>query len=488
MEQDDLFIDGKWQPGHGDAFTSTNPATEDMLWQGGAANALDVDDAVKSARAAFPDWSNRSFEHRLEIVHRFKSLLTERKEQLAEIISQENGKPFWDALGEVSAMINKIDISANAYNERTPTKINEVAGGRTALRHRAHGVLAVYGPFNFPGHLPNGHIVPALLAGNTLIFKPSELTPLAAQAVVRCWETAGLPNGVLNLVQGARETGEVLSRHGDIDGLLFTGSASVGRLLHEEFGGQTEKILALELGGNNPLIVWDTDQYEAAALMIVQSAYVTSGQRCTCARRLIVPEGKAGNQIVEALLARMETIRVGAFTESPEPYMGPVITNAAADKILVQQQALLASSGKALRKSERSQEGIPFLTPGLIEVDTSQARPDEEIFGPLLQVLRVPTFEQAIEQANATRFGLAAGLLSDDAALYQQFLTRIRAGIVNWNKPLTGASSAAPFGGIGLSGNHRPSAYYAADYCAYPMASMESDVLALPDQKIPGLS
>lgn len=482
-----IFIGGTWEAGHGEALTSTNPANNDVVWQGKGADGAQVAAAVEAARAASHSWSRRSSEDRVAIAKKYQELLTNKKQELAEVISQENGKPLWDSLGELTAMANKVSISIDAYHERTPTRITGDDETRIALRHRAHGVLAVFGPFNFPGHLPNGHIVPALLAGNTVVFKPSELTPLMGERMVSCWQEAGLPPGVLNLVQGEVATGQALSQNPDLDGLLFTGSASVGQLLHRQFGGQTEKILALELGGNNPLVVHEVGDVEAAALVAVQSGYLTSGQRCTCARRLIVPQGAPGDLFVEALEARLRKIVVGAYDQDETPFMGPVINNHAADSILTAQAALISSGGKAVSETKRLVDGLPFLAPGLIDVTGIETRGDAEIFGPLLQIIRVGTFEAALAEANATRFGLAAGLLSDNEDLWTQFLDNSRAGIVNWNKPLTGASSAAPFGGIGLSGNHRPSAYYAADYCAYPVASMESSVLTLPSAPVVGL-
>ncbi len=234
------------------------------------------------------------------LVEKFAALLEANKAELTRIIACETSKPRWEATTEVTAMINKIAISVKAYHTRTGEQHTEMPDGAATLRHRPHGVLAVFGPYNFPGHLPNGHIVPALLAGNTVIFKPSELTPLTGEAVVKLWEQAGLPPGVLNLVQGGRETGQALSALSDIDGLLFTGSAGTGYQLHRQLAGQPEKILGLEMGGNNPLIVEDPEDIDAAVHLTIQSAFITAGQRCTCARRLLVKRGAQGGCVPEA--------------------------------------------------------------------------------------------------------------------------------------------------------------------------------------------
>ena len=356
------------------------------------------------------------------------------------------------------------------------------------LRHKPHGVVAVFGPYNFPGHLPNGHIVPALLAGNTVVFKPSEQTPKVAELTLGCWIEAGLPAGVLNLVQGARQTGAALAAHPGIDGLFFTGSSRTGNLLHAQFGGHPETILALEMGGNNALIVDQLADIDAAVYCIIQSAFISAGQRCTCARRLLVPEGEWGDGLLGRLVSVAASLRVGAYDAEPAPFMGAVISLDAAQHLLKVQERLIDKGARPLLGMSQPLEGAALLTPGIIDVSAVQPRADEEVFGPLLQVVRYADFDAAIVEANATRFGLAAGLLSDSRERYEAFWLSSRAGIVNWNKPLTGAASSAPFGGIGASGNHRPSAYYAADYCAYPVASLESEQLVLPDSLAPGVS
>ncbi len=479
MSDGHLHIDGAWVTGHGPAFESLDPASGETLWQGAAADAADVDRAVDAARRAFPDWAARSLGERIACLERYATAVEAAKPALAETIARETGKPLWDATGEVGAMVGKIAISVAAHEERTPTRERVAGGLRQRLTHRPHGVLAVFGPFNFPGHLPNGHIVPALLAGNTVVLKPSELTPATAEAMLRLWVEAGLPRGVLNLVQGGRETGMALSVHPGIDGVLFTGSFETGRALARQMAEEPGRILALEMGGNNPLIVWEAADREAAARLIVQSAFITSGQRCTCARRLVLPEGAEGDAILERLEALIARLVVGAWNDDPEPFMGPLVTPAAAERVLDAAAHLLEAGATALVPPHRLERGDAFLAPGLLDVTAVRDRPDGEVFGPLLQVIRVPDFEAALAEANNTRYGLAAGLVSDSADLYRQFHVRVRAGIANWNRPTTGASSAAPFGGIGRSGNHRPSAYYAADYCAYPMASLED-----PDDRV----
>ena len=482
------YIAGAWHAGQGESLESLNPVSQEAIWHGQAASAEQVDAAVQAARAAFPAWASRSLDERIAVLEQFAATLKQHADALGHCIGEETGKPLWETVTEVTSMVNKVAISIQSYRERTGEKSGPLADATAVLRHKPHGVVAVFGPYNFPGHLPNGHIVPALLAGNCVVFKPSELTPKVAELTVKCWIEAGLPAGVLNLVQGARETGVALAAHDGIDGLFFTGSSRTGSLLHSQFAGRPDKILALEMGGNNPLLVDQVADLNAAVYTIIQSAFISAGQRCTCARRLLVPQGAWGDSLLERLVEVAASIKVGSFDAQPAPFMGSVISLAAAQHLLKAQQHLLAQGAKPLLEMTQPLAGAALLTPGIIDVSEIGNRPDEEFFGPLLQVIRYADFESAITEANNTQYGLAAGLLSDSKARYEQFWLHSRAGIVNWNKQLTGAASTAPFGGVGASGNHRASAYYAADYCAYPVASLESDSLSLPATLTPGVS
>ncbi|WP_206089903.1 succinylglutamate-semialdehyde dehydrogenase [Pseudomonas viridiflava] len=482
-----LYIAGAWQAGQGETITSLNPVTQQVLWSGQGATAGQVDLAVQAARQAFPGWARRSLQERIDVLEAFAARLKHHADDLARCIGEETGKPLWESATEVTTMVNKVAISVQSYRERTGEKSGPLGDATAVLRHKPHGVVAVFGPYNFPGHLPNGHIVPALLAGNTVLFKPSELTPKVAELTVKCWIEAGLPAGVLNLLQGDRETGIALAANTGIDGLFFTGSSRTGNALHQQFAGRPDKILALEMGGNNPLVVDEVQDVDAAVYTVIQSAFISAGQRCTCARRLLVPQGEWGDAFLARLVAVSETIEVGSFDQQPAPFMGSVISLDAALGLLDAQRILLAKGAVSLLEMRQPLAQSALLTPGIIDVTAVSERSDEELFGPLLQVVRYADFDAAIAEANDTHYGLAAGLLSDSEARYQQFWLESRAGIVNWNKQLTGAASSAPFGGVGASGNHRASAYYAADYCAYPVASLETGSLTLPTTLTPGI-
>ncbi len=408
-------------------------------------------------------------------MRRFVNEVRIRHDEFAEIIARETGKPLWEARTEVDAVMNKVEISVNAYSERTGrTRLDSALQGTSAVRHKPHGVMAVLGPYNFPAHLPNGHIVPALIAGNVILFKPSEKTPAVGEKLIECFYAAGVPEDVVQLVFGGVDEGKELVAHGGVDGVLFTGSVQAGIAINRRLASNPGKIVALEMGGNNPLVVIDTPVVNDAASLIIQSAFTTAGQRCTAARRLIVKESMY-EPLMEALLKLTRKLIVDDPFADPQPFMGPVIDNAVADKLEQSFLALVTEGGKPLAHMRRGDPEKPFLTPGIIDTTEVADRPDVELFGPLLQVIKVPDLDLAIAEANNTRFGLSASLIGGAPEDFGRFWANVRAGIINWNRPTNGASSSQPFGGIGLSGNHRPAAYYAADYCAYPVASTEME-------------
>ena len=451
---------------------SYEPATGELLWRGPHG---DVDELVERARKAWPNWAARPLAERIERMRRFANEVRKEQEDFADLIARETGKPMWEAHTEVEAVIAKVEISIRAYAERTgQRKLDSALQGSSAVRHKPHGIMAVLGPYNFPAHLPNGHIIPALIAGNAVILKPSEKTPAVAERMLTYFIRAGVPGQLVQLLIGGPEEGKALVAHPDVDGVLFTGSAQVGIAINRKLASNPGKIVALEMGGNNPLVVWDSPKTDDIAALIVQSAFTSAGQRCTAARRLIV-KASMYDETISAVKALTSRIVIGAPHDNPQPFMGPVIDSVAADQLTESFLYLISNGGKAITHMRRPRGELPFVTPSLVDVTGMAERPDVELFGPLLQVVKVDDFDEAIAEANNTRFGLSASLLGGTPAQYNQFWANIRAGIVNWNRPTNGASSAAPFGGVGLSGNHRAAAFYAADYCAYPVTSTEME-------------
>ncbi len=461
--------------------TSYNPATGNPVWQTEAANEQRVLEAITNAQKAYRSWKMQPFEARAAVCLRYATALTSKKEYLARTISEEMGKPLWESLTEVQAMINKVDISIKAYKERCSEVVHETANAIIATRFLPHGVVAVFGPFNFPGHLPNGHIVPALLAGNTVLFKPSEKTPKVGHIIAELWQEADLPEHVFTLLQGAKDTAEAILSHKELAGVFFTGSSHVGRAIQKQSLMFPGRMLALEMGGNNPLVITSYSDLQACIYLIIQSAFITSGQRCSCARRLIL----TNDALLDPLVEVTKKIKVGTYTDTPEPFMGPVVSKEAADELVRGYNKLLEKGGNPLVALQHNESCL--ITPAIVDM-TNCPRDDTELFGPILQVIRVKNFDEAINEANNTSFGLAAGLVSDSRQEYEQFYNNVRSGIINWNTPTTGASSLAPFGGIGCSGNFRPSGYFASDYTSYPVASQEATKLKLPSTLAPGIT
>lgn len=484
----ELRIGSEWTVGKGASFESACPVNNQAVWAGNEADTAQVNDAFAAARTAFGPWWDQPVERRIEVVEKFAELVKANADELAEVIAVETGKVLWETKTEVGAVAGKVAVSIDAFRTRRDTTSFELNGMQAVTRYKPHGVVAVLGPFNFPAHLPNGHIVPALIAGNTIVFKPSEQTPAVGAWMVQKWQEAGLPDGVLNLVQGGREVGQAISANEQLDGLFFTGSSRAGQALNESLASQPNKILALEMGGNNPLIVHRANNHEAAAYQTVLSAYITSGQRCTCARRLILVEDETTPPFLDALEKMIARTTFGFFNDDPQPFMGTVISQAMGQHIVESQDKLIARGGKSIVTMKTQRDCSALVSPGLIDVTEVADRVDEELFGPMLSVIRVADFDAAIAEANRTKYGLSAGLLSDDEACYKKFIHEIRAGVVNWNRQTTGASGKLPFGGCGLSGNNRPAAYFAADYCSFPVASLESKTLELPEKLLTGIN
>ncbi|MDQ4419937.1 succinylglutamate-semialdehyde dehydrogenase [Sphingobium sp. DEHP117] len=451
---------------------SFEPATGTLLWEGLQG---DVDAEVERAASAWPLWAAQPVTTRMEAMRRFANAVRGREDALSDLIARETGKPLWEARMEVSSVIARVDMHISTYSERTGQKRMEGAmNSRQSVRHKPHGVVAVIGPYNFPADVPAGQIIPALIAGNAVVFKPSEKTPASGAMLVDLLHEAGVPRDAVRLLVGGAEVGKVLVKHEGVNGVLFTGSARTGIAINRALGAYPEKIVALEMGGNNPLVLWDTPDLAAAAAIIVQSAYGTSGQRCTAARRLIVKDSLASG-IISELRKLIARLIVGPPHANPAPFMGPVIDNETADGLGESFMALMNMGGRPLVHLARPDEARPFLSPSLIDVTPVAQRPDIELFGPILQLVRVADFDAAIREANATRYGLSAALVGGSPQHYEQFWRHVRAGMINWNGPTFGIGGSAPFGGVGVSGNHRPGGGYAADFCAYPVTSSEAE-------------
>ena len=491
------LIAGEWLPIPGDAIASTMPAHPDQVVWSGTSSVDAVHDAIRAAREALPQWSATPIEKRVAVLRKFQEMAKDRAGELGSLISTETGKALWESQGEANLIAAKVDITLEEGEWSGRHRVSDFEFGlndtkRARCHFRPHGVMAVVGPFNFPAHLPNGHIVPALLTGNTIVFKPSDKSPAVGQMLVEMFhealESEGAPKGVINLVHGAVDESIALCSSPDVDGVLFTGSWGAGRAITEANLDQPGKIIALEMGGNNPAIIMpDADLYQSV-VEVTRCAFNTTGQRCTSTRRLIVHKDVA-DKVMPALIKSASNLIIGDPDASEPVFMGPIISEDALDSVLRFQERVASNGGRVLMESTRmpDRDGW-FITPGIIEVDSftlgcDDAGCDEEVFGPLLRVSVVDSFDEALKQANATRYGLSASIFTADESLQERFLNECRAGCRNINCGTAGASSKLPFGGLGVSGNHRPAGAFALDYTAYPVASMieTGDACTIPN-------
>jgi len=454
-----------------------------------ALSKKEINDKFKNAKIGFNNWRKTTLAHRKAILTKYKELLATNSDLIAETISKEHGKPLWDSKSEVGAMVGKIDVTFESYDDRLNALRSVHADMSIQARFKPFGVFAVIGPFNFPGHLPNGHIVPLLLAGNSVVFKPSHLTPETGRKIVEFLHVAGVPKDVVILCEGS---GQTIVENPLVDGVFFTGSTKVGHTIYKTLSDYPEKIVALEMGGNNATIVEDAGGIKTATNILLQSAFISTGQRCTCTRRLIVNKGKTaceGDRIIRGLIDAADKFVIGEYTDTPEPFMGPMITTGAVKGMLGAQKNLVSLGGKILKEFKQVGGVMSKLVePGIIDVTDIKNLPDEEYFGPLLQVIRSDDFDHAIDIANDTKYGLVSGVITKNKDLFWKAEAELKTGIVNWNRPTTGCASVVPFGGMGWSGCNRPSGYTTIEHCGHPTALHLTEVPELPSNLLPGIT
>lgn len=433
--------------------------------------------ATAAAKKAFIPWARLSQDQRNGYLHRLKELYLARTPELAEAIARDTGKPLWEANTEVKAMIGKIDITLDqsmklVQDEHLPNALPGVDG---YIRFKPRGVMAVLGPFNFPGHLPNGHLIPALATGNTVVFKPSEMTPAVGQVMAQIFHEAQFPHGVFNLVQGLIETGKRLVADELVDGILFTGSYETGQKIKQATFEHHWKLLALELGGKNASIVWDDADINKAIYESVIGSFATAGQRCSCTSRIIL-HPKIADQFTQKFYDTAKKLSIGHWKDNP--FMGPLINADAVEKYLRFQEIAQREGTERLMRGKALDLDHPgtYVTPSICLV--GKANKDSvyqkaEIFGPNVAIYQTDDFDEALRINDSTGFGLVTSLFSKRRDLYEDLLLRARTGLVNWNRTTNGASSRLPFGGIGKSGNDRPTAHFAVQYCTIPVSSLE---------------
>ncbi|MEX2207448.1 MAG: aldehyde dehydrogenase family protein [Myxococcota bacterium] len=440
--------------------------------------------AVEAARAAFPTWRDATPETRAALLRRFGDALRTDAERLARVIATEVGKPVWEARTEVQAMLAKIDITLTQGLELVAEREFALAKGQVGRwRASARGVLAVLGPFNFPGHLVHGHVVPALATGNCVVVKPSEQTPATGQLYAELAQRAGFPPGVVNVVQGDGSIGAALAAHRGIDGVLFTGSWAVGRRILEANLDQPWKLVALELGGKNGMLVCADADLDAAAAAIAFGACVTSGQRCSATSRVF-----AARAIADALCEKLAQLFAGiaiGHSSDEGAFMGPLVSRAARERH-ARVLALAAVDGAQPLVAGGPCDGPRaghYVRPSLHRLrahDRASRYQSEEHFLPDAFVLAVDSDDEGLALLDATDYGLVASLFTRERATYERAARTLRVGALNWNAATVGASSRLPFGGVKRSGNDRPAGAMSTLYCTFPQANLEHEQAPAP--------
>jgi len=454
-----------------DVLRSVSPADpRDEIGTFPVADEAAVQRAVARARAAFPSWRDAGLASREKVLRRFAALVKDRCDELAHLLAREVGKALWDARAEAALLPSKVEVTLSE-GMRPVAPLEAGPGARAVFNPR--GVLAVLGPFNFPAHLPNGHIVPAFAMGNTVVWKPSELAPAVAHWVEGAWREAGLPPGVLEVVDGPAQTGQFLALHRDVDALLFTGSWAVGHSLARLLLEQPWKLVALELGGKNAMIVLHDADLSLAVAEAAVSICATTGQRCSSTSRIFV-EKQVIDEFTERLVRVLRGVRIGPPLE-PGVFMGPLVSHAAHAKLL-RYRALAKEAGGERVLDVDPPLPAPFVGPGVVrfsETRQTHAYQREEIFGPEVALYPVEGLEHAIAAVNDSDFGLVASIITAERAQFLHCMGRVQTGLLNWNRGTIGASGRLPFGGTKRSGNDRPAGVLSTLYCSQPQAYLE---------------
>jgi len=488
------FIAGRWVSTEkpDEEWTVHSPANLKDTVAHMAARFDHVEQAVLSARKAYLPWAHLGLEKRKAYLLRLKEMFAAKGGELAEILSRETGKPLWETKTEVTALVSKIDITLNhSIKQISEEEIKDALPGISGFtRHKPRGVMAVVGPFNFPAHLPNGHIIPALISGNTVVFKPSDKTPVSGQWMAECYEKAEFPQGVFNMIQGRVEVGKRLVNHDQVDGVLFTGSYEVGLKIKQDTMTHHWKLLALEMGGKNASVIWKDADIKKAVYESLIGSFMTAGQRCSCTSRIVLHRD-VRDQFVDQFYAAAKRLKIGHWRD--EVFMGPLIDQASVEKFIRYQEIAKREGAESLMRGKALDLDHPgyYVTPSINlvkEFDPKSVYQKSEIFGPNVAVFTVDTIEEALEINNSSGFGLVMSLFTKDKSLFEKALIEAKVGVLNWNRTTNGASSKLPFGGMNKSGNDRPSGNMAIQYCTVPVASLEDHTPYTSANQPPGLN
>jgi RHH-type proline utilization regulon transcriptional repressor/proline dehydrogenase/delta 1-pyrroline-5-carboxylate dehydrogenase len=471
------LIGGTFVPPSGKALISRNPAADGAVVLETGYTAAAAAEAAEAAAAAQPAWAALTAAQRLAHLARFTQEIGARAQALADAIVLETGKIRGEARAEVQTLVNRLELVKAAM--AADLRPGQVAPGEH-LRFQPLGVVGVIGPFNFPLHLCHAHVVPALYAGNTVVVKPSDITPLCGQRYAEAAQAAGLPPGVLNVVAGTGEVGAALALHRALRGLCFTGSWPVGRRILEAALDRPELLIALEMGGKNTCVVLDDASLRQAVHEVAVGGYLSAGQRCTGTERVLVHR-KLADRFVDALARCARELPFGS-PEDPAVFAGPLATAAALEKLEAALELARRAGAEPVVPGRRLPGGsyrtasLHRLPDGVHHVP---GYTDTEIFGPDLCVEVIDSDEEAIAILEAIPYGFANAAFTGSRERFERIYAGTRSGILNRNRSTNLASSKLPFGGVGKSGNHRPAGAWAHRNVMFPVAVLENPLGAV---------
>ena len=457
MRQLNNFIGGEWRESKGKRVKDFNPAdTSEVVAEAPSSSASEAAEACEAALRAYPGWRGTPAPVRGQLLYRVQRRMEQRKEEIAEALTREEGKTLVEARGEVQRAINVIEFFAGEARRITGETIpSELPHNFCYTVKQPVGPVAIITPWNFPVAIPVWKMAPALVSGNTVVFKPASLTPLTAALVVEVFEECGIPPGVLNLVfGGGREVGDTIVKHPAIQAVSFTGSNDVGAGLYSAAAARGIKCQC-EMGGKNPIVVLADADLDLAVESTIQGAFGSTGQRCTATSRAVVEQSIA-NEFVERLHARAASLVVGNGMD-PTTNVGPSVDDKQLDTVLeyigiAQSEGARLVTGGARLKEGALNRGF-FVSPTIFDdVDANMRVAQEEIFGPVLSVIRAADTRSALEIANGVRFGLSASVYTNDVASMFRFVDQLDAGIIHVNSPTVGGEAHIPFGGMKATG------------------------------------
>ncbi len=472
------YIGGRFVPGQQGQNRHINISPADLNdkvfeW---SPDAGAVDTACETAHSAHPLWSGLSQKERNTHLLKLRDIYKAKAKEMALLIARETGKPLWESEKEAQSLSQKVEIT---LKEALPlvqdgpfTSFQN--GTKEKIAYRSRGVFLVLGPFNFPAHLPNGHIIPALATGNTVVFKPSEKAPATAEKLTECFHQAGFPKGVFNMVQGGAKTAQALVRHPLVDGILFTGSYAVGQSIQKALLGQPQKILALEMGGKNSSLVWKTADVEQAVEEVIKGAYLSCGQRCSATSRVILHKD-IKTRFLEQFMAKSQSIKIGHWSENP--FMGPLIEEKAVQRFMTATKSAGVEGANILLRGKSLNLNGWYVSPTVVEpksFDPDSFYQNEELFSPFVTLYSVSEEAEALNLIGQSGYGLCLSVFSQDSALAQRMFQQAQVGVFHWNLSTNGASPHLPFGGLGKSGNDRPAGLFAVYSCVTPVAYRKS--------------